>query len=162
MGLERGRLGGTGVSGVTATLAAASRPARASSSATVTVPADQTWTGTGIALSAGEEVMVSATGTIDYGPGNTPSSPAGYRFSQRVPRGGTCGTDAYAPGAAPFPAPGVNCWSMLFRIGASGVPFPAGTKISFTSPVSGELYLGINDNAVSDNRGSWTATITTG
>jgi hypothetical protein len=138
--------------------------ARTATSATVMVPADQTWTDTGIALTANEQVAISATGTIEYGHGNYPSGPAGFSFADhnRAGTGATCGYSAYAPGTPPFPAPGVNCEAMLLRIGTSGVAFPTGTKISFASPVSGELYLGINDNIVSDNSGSWTATITTG
>jgi hypothetical protein len=132
-----------------------------SATTTVTVPGNQTWTDTGIALSAGEKVSISASGEVSMGPTWPATGPVGLKFSQG-PSGGGCGGDQYDyEVSAPFPAPGVNCGSMLFEIGSSGVPFPTRTGITFHAPVAGELYLGVNDNNVSDNTGSWTATITT-
>jgi hypothetical protein len=106
-----------------------------------------------------EKVTIVAEGTIKYAGGTGHSaSPLGKSFGASNTE---CGRDNYpAPGEA-FPAPGLNCWSMLFRIGSAGIPFPTGKKISFTSPVAGQLELGINDNVLSDNTGSWTAKITT-
>jgi hypothetical protein len=121
----------------------------------VSVPGNKEWTDTGIALTAGEKVTITAEGLITYFPPKT-VSPLGKAFGAS---GTECGKFSYPKSS--FPAPGVNCWSMLFRIGTPGVPFPTGKKISFTSPQAGELFLGVNDNNLSDNSGSWTAKITT-
>jgi hypothetical protein len=124
----------------------------------VEVPATAKWTDTGITLTASEEVKITASGTLNYGSGNAfRSSPAGVKWPLKV-----CGFDQYTePGnGEPFPAPGVSCWSLIGRIG-SGPPIPVGKSLTFTAPVGGELYLGINDNNTADNSGHWTATVTT-
>jgi hypothetical protein len=123
----------------------------------VTVPANQEWTETAVALTAGEKVSIAAAGEIDVNNGSL-VQPIGRKFFQGPAGAGTCGNEQYAH---TFPAPGVNCYGMLFKIGATGVPFPVGKKIAFRSPVSGVLYLGVNDDQVGDNSGSWSATIIT-
>jgi hypothetical protein len=133
---------------------------------TVSVSARQPWTDTGIALNAGEKVEIKGKGTINWG-GNslTLSGPVGFTFGQAL-RGdepNTCGLLAYTaekPGEE-FILKGANCYSMLFRIGASGKPFATGKKISFAAPLAGELFLGVNDQFFGDNSGAWTAKITT-
>jgi hypothetical protein len=127
---------------------------------TVVVPATQAWTDTGIALRAGEPMSIIMSGTISWRlhPALT-TGPEGEAFSQM-----NCGYGQYVqnpPGSKyQFQAYGLHCWAALFRIGPSGVPFPTGTSTSFTSPVSGELYLGVNDSYFPDNSGAFTATIT--
>jgi hypothetical protein len=139
-----------------ATLAFALSSATATTETTVEVPAKEKWTDTGIALTNGEKVTISASGTASWGGGKF-TGPVGRRFMQN-----NCGEVAYeTSGTEPFTGPGVNCYAMLFRIGTSGVPFPTGTKITFTAPVAGELYLGMNDTHFGDNVGSWSATIST-
>lgn len=133
---------------------------------TVSVPADQPWTDTGIALNAGESVQIKPSGKIDWG-GNslTLSGPVGFTFGQTLPGDEpvTCGLLAYTAEKAgeEFVLKGANCYSMLFRIGNSGKPFPTGKKITFASPVAGELFLGVNDQFFGDNSGAWKAKITT-
>ena len=61
---------------------------------------------------------------------------------------------------APFPAPGLPCWSLIAKIGAKGAPFEIGTHKAFVATTSGPLFLGINDNYVADNAGAWTASLT--
>jgi hypothetical protein len=129
--------------------------AAATTETTVSVPATQEFTDAGIALTVGEKVKIEASGTIEYVPGKQ-SSPIGDKFFKNG-----CGAVAYNINPPPFVEPGLNCWSMVFRIGTSGVAFPTGGKITFVSPVAGELYLGVNDNFYPDNSGSWTAKITT-
>ena len=143
-----------------ALLAVGLSSATAASEKIVSVPGNQPWTDTGVALTQGEAVTISASGTIKWGSSSPLDSPVGRTFGQLNGKAGTCGSVAYA-GGSPFPAPGVNCYSMLFKIGSSGIAFPTGKKISFTSPVAGELFLGVNDTFFGDNTGSWSATITT-
>jgi len=52
------------------------------------------------------------------------------------------------------------CWSLIGKIGQNGTPFQVGTSLTnFTAHVSGELFLGVNDNILRDNTGSWIARI---
>jgi len=141
---------------------AASPRARAATTTTVMVPASSPATGTGIMLTAGEGVTIEASGKAKYGSLATElANPKGFSFGQTPSGTGECGVEQYNNG--PFAYPGLNCYGMVFKIGASGVAFPTGTKITFTSPVSSELFLGMNDATAgySDNSGSWTAKIKT-
>ncbi len=112
---------------------------------TVTVPANQPWTDTGIFLHAGDVVTISATGTASMGAGWPPMPPAG-----RPP---DCG------GRQGFPAPQVPCWSLIGRLGEDGPVFYVGSGTTFGVPKDGELFLGVNDDQIGDNSGSWTATV---
>jgi hypothetical protein len=116
-----------------------------------TVPGTQQWTDTGITLHAGDRLGITASGEIYV----SPSSAAG-------PAGDPWCTPAvnHPADSAQFPAPGLPCWSLIARIG-SGAPFEVGTATRITA-VSGELYLGVNDDDFSANSGSWAAAITVG
>lgn len=113
-------------------------------SLTVTVPGTQPWTDTGINLSAGTLVNITASGSIAFagGPGNsyTPDGKA------------SCAADES------MVAPGITCFALVARIG-NGVPFEIGTGTHFVAKDGGELGLGVNDGIFSDNSGSWTATV---
>lgn len=116
------------------------------------VPANTLWTQTGIILTAGETVSVTATGTVTTGgmiPGWAQNSPDGQPLPQ-------CAVGQ----TTPFPAPQLSCFSLMGEITASGTPFEVGSSLVFPVITSGELYLGINDNVLADNSGSWTAMVT--
>jgi len=123
--------------------------------ATVSVQGNKEFTDTGIFLTAGEAVTIEASGKINVcgGPSACNVGPVGAKFTSK-----NCGKDAYTE---TFKEPGLNCWAMVFKVGSSGVPFPTGTKLTFTSPVSGELFLGPNDGNYADNSGAWSANVTT-
>jgi hypothetical protein len=152
--LALGGLVAAGVAGLTVLVIGLSS-ASATTETTVSVPANKEFTDTGIALSEGDIVTIEASGKVKYetGGSSTEVSPVGVKFPQK-----RCGENSYPPNPA-MAAPGVNCYSMIFKIGASGVAFPTGKKIKFESPVSGELFLGMNDNVYFDNSGSWTVKI---
>ncbi len=59
---------------------------------------------------------------------------------------------------APWPVPGGACWSLIGRIG-TGRPFVVGHSVRLSAHDSGQLELGINDNYLVDNAGSWKATV---
>jgi len=126
--------------------------ASATSETTVAVQPTEPWTDTGIALSSGQHVTITASGQLNYFGGESVNA-VGYKFSQH-----NCGKFAYQNTPA-FTDPGVNCWAMVMRIGTSGPVFPTGNKITLVAPVAGELYLGVNDDFYSDNSGGWTAKI---
>jgi hypothetical protein len=87
-------------------------------------------------------VQLSSEGTV-YLRANSedPAQPAGASSGRT------------APGA---PLPGVLAGALIGRIGDRGVPFGIGNQTSLTMPDAGQLFLGINDDEVSDNSGSFT------
>jgi hypothetical protein len=127
-----------------------------STAATVQIPAGQPFTDTGLRLSAGDHVTVSASGlvTLTTDGHMPPMSPAGF------PPNCTAASTVYGQTVVPFVAPQLPCWSLIGRIGTDGPIFEVGTQAFFRVQASGELFLGVNDNFFGDNSGSWTATIT--
>jgi hypothetical protein len=127
-------------------------------STTVTVDLTQPWaTDTLLSVSAGQQVSITASGTIKWGgnasdPGGGTATPDGFPWSACVDFNNTI---------AQFTAPNLACWSLIGKIGVNGTPFEVGSSLNnYTVPTSGELYLGINDDVYTDNSGSWTANIT--
>ena len=84
-------------------------------------------------------------------------SPAGNLHETTAANGNGCLPDY--PAANGFPLGSRPCWSLIGNIGG-GAPFYVGTNTSFTASTGGVLSLGINDNNLPDNSGSWTATVT--
>ena len=110
----------------------------------VTVNAQQRWTDTGINVRAGDVITFSANGQIQMSDdsGDT-ATPAGSRRGRTAP-------DA--------PVQGQLAGGLLARIGEWS-PMFVGNKSSVTAPVSGRLYLGVNDDHLADNRGEFTVTV---
>jgi hypothetical protein len=109
---------------------------------TVSVPANQQWTETDIIVREGETLMLRADGQIFFG-ANERASAAG------VPRG-TRGAET--------PMPSAPAGALVGRVD-DGLPFMIGGQTSVRMPASGRLYLGINDDVVSDNSGEFQVTI---
>jgi len=107
--------------------------------------ATQKWTNTKVTVPAGDELGITAGGQITVSPTET------------VGPGG----DPSCTPAQNYPAPGLPCYSLIARIG-NGAPFEVGTSDLVSNATTGVLYLGINDNNVSGNSGSWTANIKLG
>ena len=108
------------------------------------VPALTPWNDAEIAVTAGEQITITASGLAF----NSPIQPA------RTPDGNSIPSDPS------FLAPGLAQYSLVGEIGLSGTPFEVGTGTTFTAFASGELHLSMNDNAYSDNSGSWSVTVT--
>ncbi len=102
----------------------------------VTVPANQPWTDTGIYVRSGERVQFNASGRIRWSPDLPPVGPEG---------GGS------TPGSPVENAPG---GALIGRVGNSA-PFVVASGQIMTMPASGELMLGINDTGLSDNTGNF-------
>ena len=127
---------------------AGAQSAQADSAATVSVAGTAPWTDTGLSVGSGDSVSITASGTIFIAgsdPGKTPAGAPGC-----IPTNSP--TDTWV-------APGLACWSLIARIG-DNPPFEVGTGAAFNATVSGELFLGVNDNFFGDNSGAWTASIT--
>lgn len=110
------------------------------------VPANTPWTPTGIVVRKGDMVSFQSSGEIRLSTDpDDIAGPAGAR-SQRL--------------AVGSPLPGNFAGALIGRIG-SGAPFPIGDQTSaLPMPGAGQLFLGINDDEVSDNVGQFNVVIT--
>jgi hypothetical protein len=135
-------------------LAAPASPSFAQSVTTRSVSSGKVWTDTGVRLRAGTYVTVTASGRIHFGSGRIDQvSPMG------IPWGRQCSAIAarLARGTG-WPARGLPCWSLIGRIG-SGAPFEVGTRRTVRVALDGVLFLGVNDNYLGDNSGTWSAKV---
>lgn len=111
---------------------------------TARVDAQQRWTDTGIVVRAGDTITLDADGSVQLSDdaGDT-ASPAGSVRNRRAPD-----------------APVLNqlAGGLIAEIGNYGPIFVGGRR-SFTAPVSGRLYLGVNDDHLGDNRGEFTVNV---
>jgi len=119
---------------------AGTNPLSGAGSQYVRVNAQQRWTDTGLDVRAGDTITFDASGTIQMSDnGDDVATPAGSRSGRRAPD-----------------APIINqpAGAMLARIGGYGAIF-IGDRRSIVAPVSGRLYLGVNDDHLPDNRGEF-------
>jgi hypothetical protein len=118
---------------------------------TINVPANQAWTKTGVYLNPGSTVVIEARGAIEA----VPPSDARPMF-HNVPPSGRPERQSNKP------QPDMPALVLLARIG-NGPVLEAGARAQFQAGGRngfGELMLGINDDYVADNTGSWTAQVT--
>jgi hypothetical protein len=105
----------------------------------IMVRADRSWTDTGLTVRAGDVFRIDASGYINWGP-NRSDDPNGEYSS---------------PYNANRPLPNRAGGALIGRIG-NGQPFFVGSGTqSFRAANSGRLYLGINDDYLQDNSGSF-------
>lgn len=117
----------------------------------ITVPGNSQGTDTGVDLRTGDQVTVTATGTVI----------AGQRAGSVSPDGGPVGFGSLI-GTYPVPNAGVGALIGYIRSpnGQTTAPFFIGSQQTFSAPVDGRLILLINDDNYSDNSGSFSAKIT--
>jgi len=121
------------------------RDGQGTPSRTIAVPANQQWTPTGIRVNFGDKLQLQISGQITLRT-NDPKDVA-------IPQGSLL--QRYAPNA---PMPKVLAGALIGRIDG-GQPFGIGNLSSILAPASGMLYLGVNDDVVSDNSGQFSVTI---
>src|SRR5262249_35127906 len=111
---------------------------------TIRAPANQAWTDTGILVNQGDRVAFRASGEITSGRS-----------------AGQAGTPDGGPDRkAQYPIPSLPVGALLGKVGASA-PFAIGTQTQpLPMPASGRLFLGINDNELTDNAGFYTVIVT--
>jgi len=110
----------------------------------IVVRSDQPWTATGLRVRAGEVFRIEATGFVSWGPG----------------RNDDANGEARSPYNANRPLPNRAGGALIGRVG-NGEPFFIGTGMqSFRAGSSGELFLGVNDDFVRDNSGSFRVFVT--
>jgi hypothetical protein len=112
----------------------------------VRVPGNSAWVAAPLTVRRGDRVTFVATGQIQLSDdSNDVAQPAGA-LSQRT--------------AARSPLPQNFTGALIARVGNSA-PFPIGNNTApIVMPADGQLYLGINDDEVSDNRGEFVVQIT--
>jgi Ca2+-binding EF-hand superfamily protein len=110
----------------------------------VHVSAQTRWTDTGITVRAGDTLRVRAEGTITMSNASDIADPAGARNGRRAPD---------AP-LRDYPA-----GALIAKIGDSQ-PFLIGDRSSVQRmPMSGRLYLSVNDDYLGDNTGEFRVTL---
>lgn len=131
----------------------------------ISVPANPLWTDTGLTVSNGDTVTITASGTWNYGAG--PLGPDGY-----LP---CCNWDLFMANPPALqgeliafvgPDPYQGHWGDGSFFPRTTGYWDIGSSGSFISSTGGKLWLGFNDDAVSravgDNSGSVTASIAVG
>ena len=97
---------------------------------TVRVNSQQRWTDTGIIVRAGDVITFEASGQIEMSDPSDTATPAGSTKGRTAP-------DA--------PVLGQKAGGLLAKIGEYSPAFIGG-RTTWTAPVSGRLYLGVNDD----------------
>jgi hypothetical protein len=107
---------------------------------------------TGIELRTGDQVTITATGSVT----------AGRRAGVVSADGGRQGA-AGILGASAYPVPTAGVGALVGYIlqnnGQMSQVFLVGSQATFTTPVDGRLYLMVNDDNYSDNSGSFSARV---
>ncbi len=104
-----------------------------------TVPGNQQWIETDINVRDGETLNFRVSGEVEYAP-NARVNPAGA--ARRT------------PGGPDVPIPNAPAGALVGRID-NGQPFLIGRNTSVRMPANGTLFLGINDDNVTDNGGDF-------
>jgi hypothetical protein len=115
---------------------------------TVSVRADRAWTSTKLVVKRGQQWTISAHGTIT-------------RSGRSFGPGGATGTGVLIDVEAHYPLASAKPFALIARIGQAAA-FVVGETTTITAPGDGELFLGINDDQVTNNRGEWTVRIADG
>ena len=119
-------------------------PAQAAGTQTVRVNSQQRWTDTNIVVRAGDVITFNSQGQIQMSDNAQDlAGPAGST-SRRM--------------ANDSPVKNVIAGALIGQIGGYP-PFAIGDQRSIVAPVSGRLYLGVNDDHLPDNRGEFTVTV---
>jgi hypothetical protein len=106
----------------------------------VSVPGNQAWTDTGLDVREGDRILFAATGQIRLSANRTHIAGPGGAGAIRSPN---------------YPVPAVPAGALIGRIG-DGAPFLIGSgRTAIAMPGSGRLQLGINDDDVRDNSGTF-------
>ena len=121
-----------------------STPSEPAPAGATRVPGNTTWVATPLSVSRGDTVRFAATGRVQLS--EDPEDVAISAGSLRQRR------------AAGSPLPGNLAGALIARVGNSA-PFPIGNNTEpIAMPADGQLFLGINDDEVADNRGEFVVT----
>ena len=112
----------------------------------IIVPGNRQWTATGITVRKGDRLNLTINGEIQLSSDANDIATANGAKSARNP-------------AAGAPLPNTLAGALIGRIG-NGAPFGIGNTSFIVAPQDGQLFLGINDDHVDDNRGEFRVEIT--
>ncbi len=114
----------------------------------IDVPASQAWTDTGVELKSGDQIVFTATGTLQYDGGARSTGPEG------LARG-------WMDLVMQFPVNSSGRGALVGRIGDSPAAraFLVGVSSTKIAPISGRLFLGINQMPSAPGDGSFHAVI---
>jgi hypothetical protein len=143
--LYLGNFPGQGPAGGTPPTPAGNEPAPATG--VVRVQGNQKWVDTGLTVRQGQTVSFESSGEVILSSDNNDvASTPGARSGRKT------------PGA---PAPDLPVGALIGRLG-NGQAFAIGNQTSVNMPGEGRLYLGVNDDENSDNRGYFDVRVTAG
>ena len=127
-------------------LTAVARPTSSAVIFDVSVPASACWMNSGVSVTTGKKVLITASGTVNtYG---------GREGSNNNPDGqinGICG-------AIECPVQGVGYGALVGRV-EDRKPFFIGTNLEFVASWDGQLYFTVNDWECDDNSGTFDLTV---
>jgi len=104
------------------------------------------WTDTGLDVIAGDRLSFDAEGTLQLSDGGPDTaSPSGAASGRR---------------AASAPLPRAAAGALIARIGGSAPLLIGNQRTIARAPVSGRLYLGVNDDHLADNSGEFRVSVT--
>jgi hypothetical protein len=133
---------------------AASTSAVGGPTRTIVVSSRTAWTATGITVAQGQTLGFTATGEITFSPQNHKATPAGS-------------VDRLFDTRAPLPTAPQG--ALVARVGAAnarvanvGRAILIGGQSSVVMPTAGQLFLGVNDSGLNDNRGDFTVVVSLG
>jgi len=112
----------------------------------VVVSAQQKWTPSGQVVRRGDRLTFAANGEIQLSADANDIATAGGAKSQRM--------------AAGAPLPNAHAGALIGKVGPNGPAFAIGDHNTLTVQEEGQLFLGINDDDVNDNRGEFRVKIT--
>lgn len=127
-----------------AAAATGGQTAQAPPAGALIVAGNQQWTPTNITVRSGETLRFQTTGEVRFTGDPNDRAQAAGAFSQK-----------YVPGG---PLPSVYAGALIGRINR-GRPFAIGDQSAVRMPAGGALYLGINDDNISDNSGQFQVVI---
>jgi hypothetical protein len=101
----------------------------------------QPWTATGITVKKDQTLSFNASGEVQLsGDANDVATPFGSKSGRK---------------AANAPLPNALAGALIGRIGVNGQPFAIGSGVTIKMPADGQLFLGVNDDGLDDNRGEF-------
>ncbi|MCA1564981.1 MAG: hypothetical protein LC803_04980 [Acidobacteria bacterium] len=117
----------------------------------VNVPGTSRDTDSGVDLRSGEQVTISASGTVV----------AGRRIGEVGPQGGRATGFGSIIGTRPVPTAGPGALIGFIRTSSGQItqPFLIGNQLTFNAQTDGRLILAINDDDYSDNGGNFAVRI---
>jgi hypothetical protein len=111
----------------------------------VAVPGTVQWTDTGVTLNKGDEVTITATGSVFGAQGGAPAGPDGYVNQPDLHQYNAISEGDHA--------------GLIAKVAVAGTAFVVGASRRFTSDSDGQLFLGINDRGVDNNSGEFVARV---